>query len=55
MIINYDYLHFEPYLSGQQSFLWHHYFELHYWKGFLKRVLKKLLRGRTAAVRAFLN
>ena len=31
---------FGDYLDGKQPFLWHHYFELHYWKQFVKRLLK---------------
>ena len=31
---------FGDYLDGKRPFLWHHYFELHYWKQFVKRLLK---------------
>ena len=27
-------------LDGKKPFLWHHYFELHYFKQFVKRILK---------------
>ena len=27
------------YLDGKRPFLWHHYFELHYFKQFVKRLL----------------
>ena len=30
---------FGDYLDGKRPFLWHHYFELHYWKQFVKRLL----------------
>lgn len=30
------------YLRGEKPFLWHHYFEIHYWKQFAKRFLKHL-------------
>ena len=33
---------FGEYLNGSRPFRWHHYFELHYFKQFIKRVLKKL-------------
>ena len=33
--------YFGDYLDGKKPFLWHHYFELHYFKQFIKRVLKK--------------
>ena len=32
--------YFGDYLDGKRPFLWHHYFELHYWKQFVKRLLK---------------
>lgn len=32
---------FEDYISGRKPFLWHHYFEFHYWKQFIKRILKR--------------
>ena len=31
---------FGDYLDGKRPFLWHHYFELHYWKQFVKRLLR---------------
>ena len=31
---------FGDYLDGKRPFLWHHYFELHYFKQFIKRLLK---------------
>ena len=31
---------FGEYLDGKRPFLWHHYFELHYFKQFVKRLLK---------------
>lgn len=31
---------FGEYLDGKRPFLWHHYFELHYFKQFIKRLLK---------------
>ena len=31
---------FGEYLDGKRPFLWHHYFELHYFKHFVKRLLK---------------
>lgn len=31
---------YEEYLNGSRPFLWHHYFELHYWKQAIKRLLK---------------
>jgi len=31
---------FGDYLDGKKPFLWHHYFELHYFKQFIKRLLK---------------
>lgn len=45
-----DYLHeaylaghkyFGDYLDGKRPFRWHHYFELHYFKQFIKRLLKR--------------
>lgn len=38
----YGYSVFEEYLNGSRPFLWHHYFEVHYWKQFVKRILCKL-------------
>lgn len=35
-------IYFGEYLEGKRPFLWHHYFELHYFKQFVKRLL-----GRT--------
>lgn len=32
--------YYADYLDGKKPFLWHHYFEFHYWKQFLKRLLK---------------
>lgn len=32
---------YRDYLNGSRPFLWHHYFELHYWKQFIKRLLRK--------------
>ena len=32
--------YFGDYLDGKKPFLWHHYFELHYFKQFVKRLLK---------------
>ncbi len=32
--------YFGDYLDGKKPFLWHHYFEFHYWKQFVKRLLK---------------
>ena len=32
---------FGDYLDGKRPFRWHHYFELHYFKQFVKRLLKK--------------
>lgn len=34
------FLYFGDYLSRKRPFFWHHYFELHYWKQFIKRLLK---------------
>ena len=31
---------FGDYLDGKRPFLWHHYFELHYFKQFIKRLLR---------------
>ncbi len=31
--------YFGDYLDGKRPFLWHHYFEIHYWKQFVKRLL----------------
>lgn len=33
--------YFGDYLDGKRPFLWHHYFELHYFKQFVKRLLKR--------------
>jgi len=33
--------YFGDYLNGKRPFLWHHYFELHYFKQLVKRLLKK--------------
>ena len=33
--------YFGDYLDGKRPFLWHHYFELHYFKQFIKRLLKR--------------
>lgn len=33
---------YKEYLDGSRPFRWHHYFEFHYWKQSLKRILKKL-------------
>lgn len=33
---------FGDYLNGSKPFRWHHYFEFHYWKQFIKRLLRKL-------------
>lgn len=33
-------IYFADYLDGKKPFLWHHYFELHYLKQFIKRILK---------------
>lgn len=33
-------VYFADYLDGKKPFLWHHYFEFHYWKQFVKRFLK---------------
>lgn len=32
--------YFADYLDGRRPFLWHHYFEFHYFKQFIKRLLK---------------
>ena len=32
--------YYADYLDGKKPFLWHHYFEFHYWKQFIKRLLK---------------
>lgn len=32
--------YYADYLDGRKPFLWHHYFEFHYWKQFVKRLLK---------------
>ena len=32
---------YREYLNGSRPFRWHHYLEIHYWKQWLKRVLKK--------------
>lgn len=34
--------YFGDYIHGKKPFLWHHYFEFHYFKQFLKRLLKSL-------------
>ncbi len=34
--------YFGEYLNGSRPFMWHHYFEFHYWKQFIKHVLVKL-------------
>jgi hypothetical protein len=34
-------VYFGDYLDGKKPFLWHHYFELHYFKQFIKRLLKR--------------
>ena len=31
---------YADYLDGKKPFLWHHYFEFHYWKQLVKRLLK---------------
>lgn len=36
------YQYFGDYLNGSKPFFWHHYFELHYWKQFVKRILRFL-------------
>lgn len=33
--------YFNDYLAMHKPFLWHHYFEFHYWKQFIKRILKR--------------
>ncbi len=33
--------YFADYLDGKVPFRWHHYFEPHYWKQYIKRLLKK--------------
>ena len=33
--------YFGDWLDGKRPFLWHHYFELHYFKQFIKRLLKR--------------
>lgn len=35
-------VYFGDYLNGSKPFLWHHYFEFHYWKQLVKRILKKI-------------
>lgn len=42
-LAGYDY--FKEYLNGSRPFLWHHYFEVHYWKQFIKRILRRNARG----------
>ena len=37
---NYEY--FSEYLDGSRPFLKEHYFQVHYWKQWLKRMLKKV-------------
>lgn len=32
--------YFGDYLTKKRPFLWHHYFEVHYWKQFIKRILR---------------
>ena len=32
--------YFGDYLDGKRPFLWHHYFEIHYWKQAVKRLLR---------------
>lgn len=36
------YQYFGDYLNGSKPFFWHHYFELHYFKQFLKQLLRKV-------------
>lgn len=36
------YQYFKEYLNGSKPFRWHHYFEFHYWKQFIKRILKRI-------------
>ncbi len=33
--------YFADYLDGKKPFRWHHYLELHYWKQYIKQLLKK--------------
>lgn len=33
--------HFGEYLNRKRPYRWYHYFEFHYWKQFVKRILKK--------------
>lgn len=33
---------FRDYLDGNKPFRWHHYFEFHYWKQFIKRLIKRV-------------
>ena len=33
--------YFGDYLNRKKPYLWHHYFEFHYWKQFVKRLLKR--------------
>ena len=33
--------YFADYLDGKKPFRWHHYLEFHYWKQFIKRLLKR--------------
>lgn len=33
---------YREYLDGSRPFRWHHYFEIHYWKQWIKRILGKL-------------
>ena len=33
---------FGDYLDGKKPFRWHHYLEFHYWKQFVKRILKRI-------------
>lgn len=32
---------YRDYLEGRRPFRWHHYLEIHYWKQFIKRLLKR--------------
>lgn len=33
--------YFADFLDGRRPFAWHHYFEFHYWKQFVKRLLRR--------------
>lgn len=33
---------YREYLNGELPFMWHHYFEIHYWKQFAKRIMKRI-------------